>query len=341
MAGGGIRRRAPGTLAPTRAADAPPRTRADVPSDAPAATPADPAAAFDGSGGDAAPLADAPSGGASALDVRLDDTDRSLTADGQLKWKVPPPGVEIFENESGRGAWIEKWKSPKTGKWVHNYTAAHMETRSQQKFVANRRFGQVVGDIRAQLAADLGRDGTKKQVLALVVTLIDQAYFRVGNEESDDNGVYGVTTLLNRHVNIGTAGKVEFEYVGKKSVEQHRVVVDKKLARILKRLKAKAGGDDGRLFQFNGGAIDAGDVNAYLKKFGVTAKNFRTFHATRLIHEQLSGHGDAPKAEREAIVTQAFEHVAALLGHSPAVCRTSYVDPKVVDTFMRAGGGGS
>jgi DNA topoisomerase-1 len=317
-----------------RGADAPAATPAR---DAAAPTPADRAATFDGVAGSAQPPA-AGGDGASAVAARADDPGaRAFTADGERKWRVPPAGVSVVPNDSGRGAWIEKWRSPKTGKWIYNYTAAYMEARSDAKFLDNKRFATVVPEIRAQLAKDLKRDGTKKQQLALIVTLIDQAYFRVGNEESDDNGVYGVTTLLKKHVTLGTGGRASFDYVGKKSVQQHRVVVDKPIAKILKRLRARCASDDDRLFAYKGNVLDAGDVNAYLRKFKVTAKQFRTFHATRLMRESLLSQSGAPKDERERIVDAAFERVAALLGHTAAVCRASYVDPTVIDDYLKKG----
>lgn len=255
------------------------------------------------------------------------------SAGGEPKWKTAPPGAEVIENTTGRGAWVEKWRND-SGKWVHNYTLAYMEQRSDVKFVDNRRFGEVLTDVRARVAKDLGRDGTKAQLCALVVALIDQAYFRVGNEESDDNGVYGATTLLKKHLSVHDDGRVEFEYVGKASVEQHRVVVDKQIAKILKRLKAGAGPDDRLFVHKKKDVIDAGDVNRYLAKFNVTAKQFRTFHATRLVREALLEQAHLPKAERPAAVEATVEQVAALLGHTAAVCRGSYVDPTLIDDYV-------
>lgn len=329
-----------GPTAPPRAPATPDAPSPDAASPATTdAAGADAAATFDGAGGTAAPPAPTTNAaGTDSISARVDDADsRAFTADGEAKWKTPPPGVDVVENDGGRGAWIEKWRSPTTGKWVHNYTQAYMDARADKKFVENKKFAKVVTDIRKKVTKDLGRDGSKAQQCALVVALMDQAYFRVGNEESDDNGVYGVTTLLKRHVDIGADGQIEFRYVGKKSVEQHRVVVDKKLAKILKRLHARAGADDARLFEHQGNVIDAGDVNDWLEPFDVTAKMFRTFHATRLMREALGQHAGAPKAEREALVAAAFEDTAALLGHTPAVCRSSYVDPTVIEEFTRKG----
>jgi DNA topoisomerase I len=296
---------------------------------------AEPAARFDDAAGQTSPIAARPAGGSDVAKLRAasEGDGGAFTADGERKWKVPPPGVEVTANDTGRGAWIEKWRSPTTGAWVHNYTQAYMEARAEKKFVDNRRFGEVVGDIRKAVAKDLTRDNTKAQLSALCVALIDQAYFRVGNETSEGNGVYGVTTLQAKHVQLGDDGRVSFEYVGKARVEQHRVVVDKQIAKILKRLKAQRGPDE-RLFRFKNDAIDAGDVNRYLSQFGVTAKQFRTFHATRLMHEMLASNPGLAEDERPAAVSAAFERVAAKLGHTPEVCRGSYVDPTLIEDFL-------
>lgn len=257
------------------------------------------------------------------------------TANGEHKKKRPPLGAEVISNDGSSGDWVEKWQHPTTpNKWVYNYTIEYIARKSELKFAKNIVFGTKLPDIRAQLQTDIHNNDTEEQVLALVVTLIDKAYFRVGNEQSDDNGVYGVTTLLDEHITV-SGNTATFEYVGKKSVEQHRVVVDSTLARLLKKLKrASQNSDDHRVFRFGNNKIDSGDVNEYLDQFDVTAKEFRTFHATRLMREFLLEEISASEDSREDVVEKSFEDVAALLGHTPAVSRKSYVDPKVVEMYM-------
>ncbi|MCK6549123.1 hypothetical protein L6R52_24990, partial [Myxococcota bacterium] len=248
------------------------------------------------------------------------------------KWKVAPPGVRVFVNREGRGAWIEKWQSPKTGKWVHNYTLATRAERQRSKFEENRAFARRLPDLRARYVADLEAPG-RTRVLALVVALIDQAYFRIGNEDSDARGVHGITTLRRRHVTI-TGDTVRFDYVGKKRVEQHAIVCDARLASMIRTLRAACRRPDDRLFRDGAKVITAADVNAYLAELGVTAKQFRTFHATRLAREGLLAARDVPADGRAKAVDAVITRVALQLGHTPAVCRQHYVDPVVVDAYL-------
>ncbi len=78
-------------------------------------------------------------------------------------------------------------------------------------------------------------------------------------------------------------------------------------------------------------------MNAYLKRRSggpFTAKDFRTWNATVLAAVALAGaDGARGQAAREREIKRAVGTVAAYLGNTPAVCRASYVDPRVIDRF--------
>jgi DNA topoisomerase-1 len=78
-------------------------------------------------------------------------------------------------------------------------------------------------------------------------------------------------------------------------------------------------------------------VNKYLRPFGITAKNFRTFHATMLAKELLDDAG-APKDNKDAAkkITAVVKQVAAKLGNTPAVCKSSYISPAVLADYARS-----
>ena len=83
--------------------------------------------------------------------------------------------------------------------------------------------------------------------------------------------------------------------------------------------------------------VRAADVNVYIKELlgeEFSAKDFRTWHATVLMAVALAGREPpaTPTAAKRA-VSAAIKEVAEQLGNTPAVCRTSYVDPRVVDRF--------
>jgi DNA topoisomerase-1 len=128
---------------------------------------------------------------------------------------------------------------------------------------------------------------------------------------------------------------VRLAFVGKSGVAWDVKLTDARYARLMEQQLKRVRGDDDPVFQVNGRPLHADDVNDYLAPFDATAKKFRTFHATRLAREDLLQHEDAPPAQREQLVSEMFVHVAAKLGHTPAVDREHYVDPMVVQAFLQ------
>ncbi len=275
---------------------------------------------------------------------------------GEKKWKAPPKDALHHtinsDNTSGAG-WIEKWVAPATGKWVHNYTEAEMVRRAGEKFVDNRAFAKHLPQIRAQIDVDMAGPDAKRKVIALVVALIDHTYIRVGNEDSTHRSheapqhasrtraadkkqdTYGITTM---HVGHWQGGKGLFAFLGKSEVAHLRPVRDAKLKRkvdILARHRPKSA----PLFHVNGAHITAVDVNAYLAPWGATAKKFRTYHATRMAFEQLTRlHAAQPRSDagaRETSLPAVISAVALQIGHDAATCKKHYIDPAVLELFVR------
>ena len=79
-------------------------------------------------------------------------------------------------------------------------------------------------------------------------------------------------------------------------------------------------------------------VNDYVREttgLDATAKDFRTWHATVLAAAALA-ETDEPgetKASHKRAVSGAMKEVAEFLGNTPALARSSYVDPRVIDAY--------
>jgi DNA topoisomerase-1 len=261
---------------------------------------------------------------------------------GERKWKAPPPGVVVSvnpDNVNGTG-WIEKWQSPTTNKPVHNYTLAEMERRAGEKFASIHRFAENIEALESQLHDHLTNRHTKpaEREAAIVVALIHHLYIRVGNEPStrrsekdaEKENTYGITTMLVRH---WIAAESMFDFVGKSEQPQKKVVTDPLLARIVNQTVGGRSRDE-TLFSVKPAAI-----NRYLRPFGGTAKSFRTYHATRMAALELAAlHAKNPTwspEEREAQIGPVIERVAERIGHTAVVCRSSYVDPAILELFVR------
>ncbi|MFJ8828153.1 DNA topoisomerase IB [Streptomyces sp. NPDC102467] len=198
-------------------------------------------------------------------------------------------------------------------------------------------------EVRAQVTRDLGRRGLcRERVLACAVRLLDLGFFRIGNEAyRRDNGTYGLTTLLKEHASC-RAGEVCLTYPAKYSKTQSRAFVDPPACTVLRAL-LRRGGDGQRLFAYwQGGAwheLDAAELNDYLHESAgkdITAKDFRTWHATVLAAVALAVSArvaDGSRAARKGAVTRAVREVSAYLGNTPAVCRASYINPRIIELF--------
>jgi DNA topoisomerase-1 len=205
-------------------------------------------------------------------------------------------------------------------------------------------FGELLPELRRRVRNDLRRDTLERErVLAAIVRLIDQGFFRVGNDKSaQSESTYGLTTILTRHVTVNGA-TLRFDYVGKWRKKQQRAIVDADVAAIVRRLKRL--GRQTRhteLFAFVDGAAvrDVKDrhVNVYIQSIvgeSHTAKDFRTWAGTLLCSIALGMLGQgASKAERKRKIRRAVEATAQQLGNTPAVCRSSYICPRLLDEYM-------
>ncbi len=198
-------------------------------------------------------------------------------------------------------------------------------------------FGEALPRIRERIAADLGLPGLpREKILATIVRLLDEALIRVGNSEyARDNGSYGLTTLRDEHVDV-SGSTVQFAFRGK-SGKMHEIGVrDRRVARIIQRLQDLPGQ---HLFQYLDAdgeprTIDSDDVNAYLREIAgeeFTAKDFRTWAGTVLAAHSLRDMGPTEtQTAMKANIVAAIDSVAARLGNTRAVCRSSYIHPAVL-----------
>jgi DNA topoisomerase I len=184
---------------------------------------------------------------------------------------------------------------------------------------------------------------SRERVLACSVRLLDLGFFRVGSEDyAERNESYGLTTMLKRHVSIAE-GEVIFDYIAKSGVRRVQAIADADVLEVVAALKRRRG--SGQLLAYRDGRrwveVHADDVNAYIKRISggdFTAKDFRTWNATVLAAVALAGGEGQAKGStstsRGRVVNAAVKTVAAYLGNTPAVCRASYIDPRVIDRFQ-------
>ncbi|WP_406865539.1 DNA topoisomerase IB [Streptomyces sp. HUAS MG47] len=203
--------------------------------------------------------------------------------------------------------------------------------------------GRLLPQLREAVEEDLaGRGLTHERVLACVARLLDLGFFRVGGRAyRRDHAAYGLTTLLREHAEC-TRGEVCFNCPAKSGQRQTRALVDPESYAAVRALLRRRDRRP-RLFVYwrsrSRHDVHAEEVNAYLRdKAGtdITAKDFRTWHATVLAAFALAVSEDvAPSspARRRRAETRAVREVSGYLGNTPALCRASYINRRVVELF--------
>ncbi|MFI0794633.1 DNA topoisomerase IB [Micromonospora rubida] len=251
-------------------------------------------------------------------------------------------------------AWRDVWISPHhnghiqatgidaAGRKQYLYHPQWRRTRDEAKFDHVLEVAHRLPVLRERVEQDLsGRGLNRDRVLATVARLLDMGMFRVGSDQYavGDDATFGVSTLRPEHAR-SRRGCVVFEFPAKGGVDQVRRIEDPELCRVLTNLRRRRRWAE-RLFGYWDGRdwrdVRSDEVNEYLRAASggeMTAKDFRTWHATVLAATELATHGPARSATaRKRAVAAVMREVAELLGNTATVARTSYVDPRVVDLF--------
>jgi DNA topoisomerase IB len=252
-------------------------------------------------------------------------------------------------------AWKDVWICPwpnghiqatgidAAGRRQYRYHEAWRAKRDAEKHERVLEIARQLPDVRDSVVEALqGRGLTRERVLAAAVRLLDLGAFRVGSEEyAEDNGTFGLATLRREHVRV-RGERVFFSYKAKGGIDREVELLDLPTARVVRELLARPedAGEDLLGYWLDDGSwhdVTSDEVNAHLKELSgaqVTAKDFRTWTATVLMATTLA---EAPppgsRTARKRVLKDAYVAVSESLGNTPAVCKASYVDPRVVDRY--------
>ncbi|HZA60540.1 MAG TPA: DNA topoisomerase IB [Actinomycetota bacterium] len=252
-------------------------------------------------------------------------------------------------------AWRDVWICPlphghlqavgtdAAGRKQYLYHERWRRRRDQEKFDRVLAFARHLPQLRLRVEEDLRRRGMPKpRVLACAARLLDLGFFRIGSESyAEENQTYGLATLRKDHVLVN-GDVASFDYAAKGGARRIQVVRDPLVVAVVRTLRRRrTGGDELLAYLEKRRWVDvrSGDINDYLKEWTRdehSAKDFRTWNGTLLAAVALALDDPPPasKTARGRRVTAAVKSVAEYLGNTPAVCRASYIDPRVVDRFL-------
>jgi DNA topoisomerase-1 len=249
-------------------------------------------------------------------------------------------------------AWTDVWISPNPGAKLQatGVDAAgrrqylyHPDFRAQQeqaKFDRLIRFAERLPDLRAATAEHMTHDGLDRMhVSAIATRLINAGWFRVGSERyARESRTYGITTLQKSHVRV-RGHRIAFDFRAKHGKVVRTTLVDDELADAVKELLALPGG---RLFRYEWEGsrcnLTGARLNDYVREYlgdVFTAKDFRTWGGTLIAAIAFAEHGPAEtETEAKRVIPAVMRRVGKELGNTPAVARSSYVSPAVIDQYL-------
>ena len=258
--------------------------------------------------------------------------------------RIPPAWADVWISPDAAGH-IQATGTDSKGRLQYLYHRLWREQRDVQKFGHMLRFADALPQLRTAAADDLRHRGlTRDRVAASVVRLIDLGMFRIGGERyAELDHHYGATTLRKQHVRVTRDG-IMFDYTAKWG-KQRTIVIRDNLVQPTIRALARVENDldplwcyeqDGRWHILH--SRDVGNYIAARAGGHFTAKEFRTWNATVLMALVLANAGpSATPQSRKRVISASVREVARALGDTPAVARSSYIDPRLVTHYESEG----
>jgi DNA topoisomerase IB len=252
---------------------------------------------------------------------------------------VPPAYRDVWIALDPRGH-LQATGRDARGRKQYRYHLQWRTERARDKFSRVVDFGRRLPHLRATLRRDLALSGMpREKILAMAVSLLSDTLIRVGSAEyARANRSFGLTTLRDRHLTFAP-GEARLRFRGKGGQAHEVAVTDVALRRLMRRCQQLPGQ---HLFQYLNDdgqpqPIDSGMVNDYLSNAmggAFTAKDFRTWGGTVQAISVLS-RTPLPRGRRAiaSTLSTAVREIAGTLRNTPAVCRSSYIHPAVIDAW--------
>ena len=253
---------------------------------------------------------------------------------------IPPAWKDVWISPSAR-AKLQATGVDAAGRKQYLYHPDYRARQEQAKYDKLIRFAERLPQLRETMAQHMELDGLPPEKVAAIATrLVNLGWFRVGGERyAKQSRTFGITTLRKSHVTV-RGSRISFRYRGKHSIMLRSAVVDQELAAAMRDLLALPGT---RLFQFelDDGTrcnLDQRRLNDYIKEHlgaEFSAKDFRTWGGTLIAAIEFAEH-EPPENPTQAKkrIAAVMRRVAEKLGNTPAVARSSYVSPAVVEQYL-------
>jgi DNA topoisomerase-1 len=257
--------------------------------------------------------------------------------------KIPPAWTDVAIS-AGEKSSLQAVGKDAAGRWQYLYHENHTRRQDLKKFKRLISFTESLPKARATVKRHLRQRGLgRERVMAAILKILLSCFMRPGSHAyASENGSYGIATLRPKHVSV-KGDTVDFDFPGKSGVRQQRQLKDKSVAKVVRALLKKGGAEVFKYENGNGEIVNVTSrhINEYIKEVmgdRFSAKDFRTWAGTLVCACALARVGtevvEKPTVRKRKIV-EAIKETAEVLGNTPAVCRSSYISPEILDGFLK------
>ena len=255
--------------------------------------------------------------------------------------RIPPAWNEVWINATPSGI-VQAIGKDAAGRLQYLYHEKQVRKRESKKFKRLIKFGEALPQLRSTIYSHLRQPGlSRERVLATILRVLSMSFLRPGSQVyATENGSFGIATLRPKHVKV-KGDVVEFDFPGKSGVQQVRLVKDRAVAQVVRSLLKVPSREVFKYQNGNGEFVDVKrrHINEYIREVmgeNFSAKDFRTWAGTLTCASALARANSEPvenQRARKRQIVQAIKETSEVLGNTPAVCRSSYVCPEVINNF--------
>lgn len=255
--------------------------------------------------------------------------------------RIPPGWKDVLINPAANGR-IQAIGKDVRGRWQYLYHENHVRRREARKAERLIKFVQAQPQLRATVGRHLKEPGLgRERVMACILRILSTCFMRPGSQVyASENGSYGIATLRSKHVSV-KGDCVAFDFNGKSGVRQHRELCDRDVAKVIRTLLKQPGAE---VFKYTNGngefvRVRRRSINEFIKEVmgdKFSAKDFRTWAGTLICACALARAGvdrDENTTSRKRKIVAAIKETSEVLGNTPAVCKSAYINPAILNGF--------
>lgn len=252
--------------------------------------------------------------------------------------KIPPAYENVIINPNKNAKLLATGYDVK-GKKQYIYNEKWIKTRGRKKFCNMIAFGRKLPKINHDVLTNMNHKKIdKKKLVALIIRIIMECNFRIGNPVGKDiYDSYGITTIMRDHIEIN-GNNVKIDFTGKRGVRNMCILKDPNTKQVLKDIY-KVSRNNVFMYREEGKKynITSYDVNDFLKQYGdFTSKDFRTWYANIYFINEIMALGEIPDkiTHRKKYVREAIKNAAEKLHHTVAICKKKYIVMDMINMYI-------